>query len=170
MIFHVYRARRGYVPHKKAGDTTSVWHYFLKEAAGHPTAKCKICSAVLKTSYCSTRGLLMHLLTKHKIDLKQMRQSNAVILSQSTSKVYVPHHTKSLDSNSVWYYFLAEKVGYRSSRSLHATAKCTICSAILKTKDSSTKGLLAHLDRIHHIDLKAIRRMNFLSKWKPKLE
>ncbi|VEN60931.1 unnamed protein product [Callosobruchus maculatus] len=57
-----------------------------------------------------------------------------------------------------------------SNRALHATAKCTICSAILKTKDSSTKGLLAHLDRIHHIDLKAIRKMNLLSKWNPELK
>nr|CAI5817504.1 unnamed protein product [Callosobruchus analis] len=71
------------MPHsKKANDTTSVWYYFLQEKRRH-SAKCKICSAVLKTTNSSTSCLLAHLSMKHNIDLKAIRllhRSNFIIL------------------------------------------------------------------------------------------
>ncbi|XP_067616571.1 uncharacterized protein Ibf1 [Eurosta solidaginis] len=60
-----------YVPHaKKANDRSSVWYYFLVSACGGPTAQCKFCNKVLKTSFGSTKGLLTHL-NFHKIQLER---------------------------------------------------------------------------------------------------
>lgn len=63
---------------------------------------------------------------------------------------YVPHRKKAADKNSAWFYFLINK-------NKGDSAKCKRCSAILKTKGGSTKGLLTHLSKIHKIDLKILR-------------
>ncbi|CAH1964139.1 unnamed protein product [Acanthoscelides obtectus] len=66
-------ATRLYMPHsKKANDCTSVWYYFLQEEGRH-TAKCKMCSAILRTTNSATSCLLSHLYMKHSIDLRAMR-------------------------------------------------------------------------------------------------
>nr|CAI5830436.1 unnamed protein product [Callosobruchus analis] len=63
-----------YVPHGKKGtDKNSVWFYFLIDNNKGGSAKCKRCSAVLQAKGGSTKGLITHLLTIHKIDLKVLR-------------------------------------------------------------------------------------------------
>lgn len=53
-----------FVAHRKDKDTSSVWYYYLTSKDGK-SAKCKRCSAVLKTLGGSTKGLHTHLSTKH---------------------------------------------------------------------------------------------------------
>jgi hypothetical protein len=45
-----------------------VWQYFLRESKGQ-CSMCKLCKAVLKTVGGSTKGLHVHLVSKHDINL-----------------------------------------------------------------------------------------------------
>lgn len=63
-------------------------------------------------------------------------------MSQTSEKVYSEYKS----SLEVWKHFLRDKEGL--------TAKCKLCSKILKTKHHSTKGLHTHLKSIHQIDTK----------------
>nr|CAI5817502.1 unnamed protein product [Callosobruchus analis] len=71
-------------------------------------------------------------------------------MASKENRSFVPHKTKSTDSLSVWYYFWPEETG-------HAAAKCMMCSSIIKTTNSNTRGLLSHLSGKHNINLKEIR-------------
>jgi len=47
---------------------SAAWKYFIK--ANKDEAKCVECKSIILTKGGSTKGLFVHLLTKHKIDLK----------------------------------------------------------------------------------------------------
>lgn len=53
-----------FVEFKKDG----VWQYFLRESKGQ-RCTCKLCKAILKTVGGSTKGLHVHLVSKHDINL-----------------------------------------------------------------------------------------------------
>lgn len=53
-----------------------VWKYFLK-AEDSQTAKCKLCKSIIKTTGRSTKGLHVHLKSKHKIDSSKKNDSLA---------------------------------------------------------------------------------------------
>ena len=52
--------------HKSEG----AWEYFLRERLGQ-CAQCKLCKAVIKTVGGSTKGLHVHLETKHSINVRK---------------------------------------------------------------------------------------------------
>jgi len=57
------------------GDTNkTLWDYFVKCDAEN--AKCLKCSAILKLSQRSRKGLVTHLRSKHCIDLKSQSQAS----------------------------------------------------------------------------------------------
>lgn len=72
--------------YKDFSSTAAVWRYYWK-AEDSQTAKCKLCKAVIKTTGRSTKGLHVHLKSKHKIDTKQDSEgsSNTAIVSSATS-------------------------------------------------------------------------------------
>ncbi|CAH1634668.1 unnamed protein product [Spodoptera littoralis] len=65
-----------YVKHKKDEDVTSVWSHFLVDKMGS-SAKCKRCSAILKTLGGSTKGLHTHLFSKHSIKIDSAKASSS---------------------------------------------------------------------------------------------
>lgn len=98
-----------YIPHPKDKYDTSIWHYFLKAVDG-TTAKCKQCNSVLKTLGGSTKGLHIHLASKHN---KKVNQDNIINLpgpsninnseselpmKRKISHYFLPSETSSLDS------------------------------------------------------------------------
>nr|CAI5841531.1 unnamed protein product [Callosobruchus analis] len=50
-------------------STVVLWKYFLNSEDAQ-TAKRKLCKSIIKRIGCSTKGLYVHLNTKHKIDTK----------------------------------------------------------------------------------------------------
>lgn len=60
----------------KAGDNTSVWHYFLR-AQDKISAKCKKCQKILKCAGGSTSGLQKHFKNVHHTNLSAEKESLA---------------------------------------------------------------------------------------------
>ncbi|CAK1540375.1 unnamed protein product [Leptosia nina] len=174
------RSTDGYDEYTRKRNPSLVWKYFLT-ATDRNSAKCKICSRIVKTLGSSTSGLHGHLRLKHgiKIDpiqIRKPRQLNSpmqdpetvfndevvgksyeVVLKEdrkskkhkavNESSVHyfenetVPMKKKRRTYSSMWKFFL------RSSD--HQTAKCKICSKIIKTKGSSTGNMINHMKQVH---------------------
>lgn len=54
---------------EKGNTNKTLWDYFGKSDTAE-NAKCLLCSAILKLSQRSRKGLVIHLKSKHYIDLK----------------------------------------------------------------------------------------------------
>lgn len=61
-------------------EKVTVWKYFAK-GEHLDNAKCLMCSAILKISQWSRKGLVTHLKSKHCIDLKSNPSSSQQIIS-----------------------------------------------------------------------------------------
>lgn len=59
------------VEHKE-GDTTSVWYYFLR-SDNKTLGQCKTCKKIIKSTGGTTTGLITHLRSLHKIDLRKLK-------------------------------------------------------------------------------------------------
>lgn len=64
------------IVYKDFVSSVIVWKYFLK-ADDSQTAKCKLCRSIIKTTGRSTKGLHVHLKSKHKIDSKRNNSDNS---------------------------------------------------------------------------------------------
>ena len=73
-----------FIIHKKDSDTSSVWSHYLTSKDGS-SAQCKKCSAVLKTLGGSTKGLHVHLSSKHGI--KVIKEVNLSATSHGHKKI-----------------------------------------------------------------------------------
>lgn len=60
---------------KKSDDEKSVWFYFNRDKSGN-LAKCNKCYGEIKTNGGSTKGLHVHLRSKHDIDLLKKKPTN----------------------------------------------------------------------------------------------
>ncbi|XP_047520612.1 uncharacterized protein LOC125059942 [Pieris napi] len=169
-----------YQEYKKRRNPSSTWNYFLT-ATDRSSAKCKICSRIVRTNGASTSGLHAHLKTRHgiKVDSVQKRNNYSenettkashdapllIVMAQDNNGSYDDNAGKSpkninierssssfeeysryhRSSSYLWCHFL---------RSADAqTAKCKICSKILKTSGASTSGLHTHLKSKHKINI-----------------
>lgn len=71
----------------KSGDTTSVWHHFLRNK-DKSNAKCKICQKILKSSGGSTSSLQKHLTKIHNIKLEASAStSNLTVVPIKKKKI-----------------------------------------------------------------------------------
>lgn len=71
---------------KKADDEKSVWFYFLRDSTGQ-IAKCQKCDKELKTAGGSTKGLHVHLHTKHDIDLLKRKPATDAESGESSASL-----------------------------------------------------------------------------------
>ncbi|KAJ2937211.1 hypothetical protein O0L34_g19208 [Tuta absoluta] len=55
--------------YKEFSSAVVVWKYFLN-AENSQTAQCKLCKTIIKTTGRSTKGMHVHLKSKHAIDTK----------------------------------------------------------------------------------------------------
>lgn len=62
-------SKRSFVFPEEESDIKTVWDYFVKSDTDE-SAKCQLCSATLKISQRSKKGLFTHLKSKHNVDLK----------------------------------------------------------------------------------------------------
>lgn len=86
-------------------EKTTLWTYFKK--IDKESAKCTLCSKILKMSSRSTKGLHLHLKSKHTIDMKeivalqesQAKSSTSTSSSQSFTPVMEPRPSTSTQSD-----------------------------------------------------------------------
>ncbi|CAG4953711.1 unnamed protein product [Colias eurytheme] len=84
-----------FVEYCKKRHPSSTWNYFLT-SSDRQSAKCKICSRVIKTSGSSTSGLHGHLRSRHKIKLEFSKKCSG----EASSRVHSEEHT-TLDTDLV---------------------------------------------------------------------
>ncbi|CAF4861656.1 unnamed protein product [Pieris macdunnoughi] len=192
------KSSENYQEYKKRRNPSSTWNYFLT-ATDRSSAKCKICSRIVRTNGASTSGLHAHLKTRHgiKVDSVQKRNNYSenettkashdapllIVMAQDNNGSYDDNAGKSpkninlerssssfeeysryhSSSSYLWCHFL---------RSADAqTAKCKICSKILKTSGASTSGLHTHLKSKHKINiLKRPDKRNQIARFNVKKE
>ena len=107
-----------FVDVKKDGD----WQYFLRENKGQ-CATCKLCKAVPKTVSGSTKGLHVHLVNKHDINIlkKPAEDTETANGNPSSSK-----HFKRCETNNLNKYLMLT-----DQNSLSATlSRMTECDGI----------------------------------------
>lgn len=76
---------------EKGSTTKTLWDFFVKNDTGE-SAKCLKCSAILKLSQRSRKGLVVHLKSKHCIDLNSQSQA-------STSRIAVTTQLQVVDNS-----------------------------------------------------------------------